>query len=99
MPNTKHNVWTEQDLVALLECNFGVGIAPKAPRSFALEAVDPMDGLTIERTVYVYGVAGRQRSTAASTLIKMLRAADWRSGDEKPVAQRQPQSSERRLLS
>jgi hypothetical protein len=30
------------------------------------------------RTVYVYGVAGRHRSMAASTLIKMLRAADWR---------------------
>jgi hypothetical protein len=41
-----------------------------------------LDGMTIERTVYVYAVAGRQRSTAASTLIKMLRAADWRIVEE-----------------
>ena len=77
-PNTKHNVWTEQDLMALLECNFGVGIAPRSSALSLHSKQLPVDGLTIERTVYVYGVAGRQRSTAASTLIKMLRAADWR---------------------
>jgi DNA-binding transcriptional LysR family regulator len=77
-PAAKHNVWTEQDLLALLESNFGVGIVP---RSSALsgDAVElDVDGLAIERTVYVYGVAGRQRSMAANMLIKMLRAADWR---------------------
>ena len=31
----------------------------------------------MERTVFAYAVAGRQRSMAASTLIKMMRAADW----------------------
>ena len=31
----------------------------------------------MDRTVFVYAVAGRQRSMAASTLIKMMRAADW----------------------
>ena len=77
-PAMKHNLWTEQDLIALLELNFGIGIAPRSsalsPKSKQLD----LDGLAIERTVYVYGVAGRQRSVAASTLIKMLRAADWR---------------------
>ena len=38
-----------------------------------------LEGLDVERAVYAYGVAGRQRSMAANTLIKMLRAADWRS--------------------
>jgi hypothetical protein len=27
--------------------------------------------------VYLYGVAGRQRTAAASAMLKMLRAADW----------------------
>jgi DNA-binding transcriptional LysR family regulator len=77
-PATKHNLWTEQDLVALLELNFGVGIAPRSSALSLKSKQLDVDGLTIERTVYVYGVAGRQRSMAASTLIKMLRAADWR---------------------
>lgn len=77
-PKAKHDVATEPDLAALLESNFGIGIAPRSsvlsPNSQQLR----IDGLEIDRTVYAYAVAGRQRSMAASTLIKMLRAADWR---------------------
>ena len=58
--------------------NFGVGIAPRSSALSLKSKQLDLDGLAIERTVYVYGVAGRQRSMAASTLIKMLRAADWR---------------------
>jgi hypothetical protein len=36
-----------------------------------------IDKLELSRTVYVYGVAGRQRTTVATTMMKMLRAADW----------------------
>ncbi len=36
-----------------------------------------LEGFNVNRTVCVYGVSGRQRSMAASTFIKMLRAADW----------------------
>lgn len=77
MPKMKHNVWSEQDLIALLEVNMGVGMAPASSADAAKIGVLSIDGLTVERTVHVYGVAGRQRSMAASTLIKMLRAADW----------------------
>lgn len=77
-PQKRHDVWTEQDLAALLESNFGIGIAPKSSVLGVKAKQLDIDGLTIERTVYAYAVAGRQRSTAASTLIKMLRAADWR---------------------
>jgi DNA-binding transcriptional LysR family regulator len=77
-PGTKHNLWTEQDMIALLELNFGIGIAPRSSALSLKSKQLVLDGLAIERTVYVYGVAGRQRSMAASTLIKMLRAADWR---------------------
>jgi DNA-binding transcriptional LysR family regulator len=74
----KHAVETEQDLTALIEGNFGIGIAPRSSVLSTKSKQLSLEGLMIERTVYVYGVAGRQRSTAASTFIKMLRASDWR---------------------
>ncbi len=82
-PKTKHDVGTEQDLTALLESNFGIGIAPRSSVLSTKSKQLELEGLTIERTVYVYAVAGRQRSTGASTLIKMLRAADWRIVEER----------------
>jgi hypothetical protein len=36
-----------------------------------------VDKIELNRTVYLYGVAGRQRTAVASTLMKMLRASDW----------------------
>jgi hypothetical protein len=33
--------------------------------------------MDLERTVYLYGVAGRQRTAVAGTMMKMLRAFDW----------------------
>src|SRR5262249_46751790 len=81
-PKMKHDVGTEQDLTALLESDFGIGIAPRSSvLSMKSKQLD-LEGLTIERTVYVYAVAGRQRAAAASTIIKMLRAADWRIVEE-----------------
>jgi hypothetical protein len=43
-----------------------------------------LKGLSIERKVYAYAVSGRQRSMAATALIKMLRAADWRAVEAPP---------------
>jgi hypothetical protein len=37
----------------------------------------PLNGLDLARTVSIYSVAGRKRSTACATLLNMLRAADW----------------------
>jgi hypothetical protein len=36
-----------------------------------------VDDLTLMRPVVLYAVAGRQRSAAASGLIRLLRAANW----------------------
>lgn len=82
LPAHKHNVWTEQDLVALLESNLGVGIAPRSSVLSSKSVQIDVEGLTLERTVYAYAVAGRQRSAAANTFIKMLRAADWQIVEE-----------------
>jgi len=37
----------------------------------------PVSAIELSRTVYVYGVAGRQRTAVAAAMLKMLRAADW----------------------
>jgi DNA-binding transcriptional LysR family regulator len=73
----RHEVSSDQDLLALLEANIGIGFLPRtgnAPTSLVRSAV-PV--LSIGRTVFLYGVAGRQRTTIAATFMKMLRAAKW----------------------
>jgi len=72
-----HDVASDQDLVALVEADFGVALAPRSmhlPASLARVSVDQLE---LSRTVYVYGVAGRQRTPVAAAMLKMLRAADW----------------------
>ncbi len=72
-----HKINYEHDLLALLEDNLGVGVLPSsAPRSKDIK-LSPINGLDLRRTVYLYSVAGRQRSPAATAFIKLLRAADW----------------------
>ncbi|MGQ0673769.1 MAG: LysR family transcriptional regulator [Hyphomicrobium sp.] len=77
--STTHDVGSDADFMAMLAAGLGVGFAPEsASRSDELMPV-VVDGFDIDRTVSVYAVSGRQRSAAASTLIKMLRAATWPS--------------------
>ena len=59
------------------EAGFGVAIVPGstcAPNALARLKID---GVDLRRTVYVYGVAGRQRSAVASAILTTMRAADW----------------------
>ena len=72
-----HEAGAELDLIALLEAGVGVAFLPrsaKAPDTLLRLMVDQLE---LSRTVYLYGVAGRQRTAVASTLMKMLRANDW----------------------
>jgi DNA-binding transcriptional LysR family regulator len=72
-----HEVDQERDLILLLEAGLGVAILPGStsiPPTLSRLAIH---GIDLRRTVYVYGVAGRQRSPAASAILKTLRAADW----------------------
>lgn len=74
---TGDEIASDQDLFALIEAGLGVAIVPEsalpAGRLRGLEVI----GLDLRRIVSVYTVAGRQRNLAASTLVKLLRAADW----------------------
>jgi DNA-binding transcriptional LysR family regulator len=72
-----HELSSERDLITMLESGLGVAFAPRSVvRSEALKQA-AVNGVELRRTVYLYGVAGRQRTAPASALLKMLRAADW----------------------
>jgi DNA-binding transcriptional LysR family regulator len=72
-----HELTSERDLITLLEAGLGVAFVPRSvPRPQTLRQM-PVAGIEFRRTVYLYGVAGRQRTAAAGAILKMLRAADW----------------------
>lgn len=73
----EHEVETDHDLIALLEANAGVALLPSTAPSSASVRRFRLADLDLWRTVSVYCVAGRMRSPAASTLVNLLRAADW----------------------
>ncbi|WP_244534649.1 LysR family transcriptional regulator [Hyphomicrobium sp. CS1GBMeth3] len=77
-PDT-HQVCNDADVAALLQNNIGVSIMPQSSAGRLWMRSLDLEGFNITRTVSVYAVSGRQRSLAASTFIKMLRAADWSS--------------------
>ncbi len=77
LPDVKHDFFTEQDLTSILHAGLGVALMPQSSAASNCTKALSVEGLNVQREVYVYGVAGRQRSTAAATLIKMLRAANW----------------------
>jgi DNA-binding transcriptional LysR family regulator len=72
-----HEVSAEADLVSLLEAGFGVAFVPPSTQSPPTLVRTAVNGIEIDRTIYLYGVAGRQRTPVASALMKMLRAYDW----------------------
>jgi DNA-binding transcriptional LysR family regulator len=72
-----HEVESDQDLIALLESNFGVAMSPANGPSSDRLVRHSIEGVTVVRDVTIYGIAGRRRSPAASTLLNLLRATDW----------------------
>ena len=73
-----HEIASERDLMKLTESGIGISILPKstATGSETIRRL-PIEDLALSRTVFLYGIAGRQRSAIASTMAKLLRAADW----------------------
>jgi len=72
-----HELTSERDLITLLEANLGIAFAPRSTCCPQTLKQLPVKGIEFRRTVYLYSVAGRQRTAAASAVLKMLRAADW----------------------
>jgi DNA-binding transcriptional LysR family regulator len=72
-----HEVSSERDLAAFIESGVGVSFAPRSASNMSSFARAAVDGFDLKRTVFLYGVAGRQRTPVANMMLKMLRAADW----------------------
>jgi len=72
-----HEISSEHDLMKLMETGAGISILPKSTATAASAKRIPIDDFDVNRTVYLYGIAGRQRSAIAATMAKLLRAADW----------------------
>jgi len=78
-----HEIWSERDLVALIEADIGIAMLPDtSPIPGTLKRAS-VEGLDARRTVNLYGVAGRERTAVASAVMRMLRGADWRRFLEK----------------
>jgi DNA-binding transcriptional LysR family regulator len=73
----RNEVSSDQDLLALLEANIGIGFLPRSVNTPPSLARTTIKGLELGRDVCLYGVAGRQRTPIAATFMKMLRAANW----------------------
>jgi hypothetical protein len=57
-----HELGSEQDLVTLLESDFGIAFAPRSiPHPDTLKQA-VVNGVEFRRTIYLYGVAGRERT-------------------------------------
>jgi DNA-binding transcriptional LysR family regulator len=72
-----HELSAERDVLSLLEADIGVAVLPRSVGIPGTLRRVPINDWPINRTVYLYAVAGRPRSSAATTLTKQLRAADW----------------------
>ena len=72
-----YELTSESDLITLLEADLGIAFAPRSTSCPETLKLLPVKGLELRRTIYLYGVTGRQRTAAASAVLKMLRAADW----------------------
>src|SRR5262249_18367187 len=68
---------SDQDLLALIDANIGVSLMPETARLKTDLCGVSVEDLAMKRSVYLYTVAGRERSAAATGLMKLLRAADW----------------------
>jgi DNA-binding transcriptional LysR family regulator len=72
-----YELTSERDLITLLEADLGIAFAPRSTSCPETLKLLPVKGMELRHTMYLYGVAGRQRTAAASAMLKMLRAADW----------------------
>jgi DNA-binding transcriptional LysR family regulator len=72
-----HEVWSERDLMRLIQANMGLAILPSSASVPAALARRPIAGFSLARTIYLFGVAGRERTSIAAATMKLLRAYNW----------------------
>jgi DNA-binding transcriptional LysR family regulator len=73
-----HEAEIDEDLLALLRANAGIGFLPRsAPRCADVRRVE-LARLSLTRRISAYAAAGRPRSPVAGAMLNLLRANDWR---------------------
>jgi DNA-binding transcriptional LysR family regulator len=72
-----YQITSEGDLLSMLSSDLGVAFVPRSAFSAGPLTRIPVNGFDLSRSVYLYGVAGRQRSTVTTIMMKMVRAANW----------------------
>ncbi len=72
-----HELNSQSDLILFLERGFGVAFAPCSENLSGNLMRARVDGFDLQRTIFLYGVAGRQRTPVATLIMKMLRGANW----------------------
>ncbi len=68
---------SDHDLLALLAANVGVSLLPQSSMTSENLRLVQVQDLELTRPVVLYAVSGRQRSPAATGLLRLLRAANW----------------------
>ena len=76
-PLDAHEVESDRDLQALLEANLGIAFAPASGLSSEKLVRRQIGDFDVVRRITLYGIAGRRRSPAASSMLNLLRAQDW----------------------
>lgn len=72
-----HEAASDDDVLRMIEAELGVGILPvSTPCPAALRKI-AIRGASLDRTISLYSVAGRERSAACAALMKLLRAREW----------------------
>jgi len=72
-----HEIASERDLMTLLDANMGFAVVPRSAEAPDTLVRSPIAGVDMRRTVYLYGVVGRQRTAVATAIMKLLRGANW----------------------
>ena len=72
-----HELSSERDLLSLLEANIGVAVVPSSVKIPECLTRVSLPEWPFSRTVCLYAVAGRPRSSSVTTFMKQLKAADW----------------------
>lgn len=80
VPVAGHTVDLSEDIVELVAAAQGIALLPESVCRRAQLRRIAINDLELTRKVFLYGVAGRQRSPPGDILMKLLRARDWTVG-------------------
>jgi hypothetical protein len=83
-PGSWHRAPCDADLLLLIAAGLGAAIMPRSGRLGTSLHGLAIEGLGLKRPVSIYAVADRPRSAAASAVVSILRAADWRASAVSP---------------